>query len=185
MHAADGVAAAAAAAATTTAAAATTAAGIAAAQEALRAEAPPHEQPHALSCLSPRERRLVSLLYPVTAAVVAGWTPLLVKQALLLLGAAFGGDHTVWSYGATYCILGAVLCSAPLQLTCLAKGLRYVEAPLVARVRIARTRTRTQTRTQTHATRRSWWCPPSHRASPSAASSVAVSSSRRAVVSST
>ena len=129
----------AAAAATSTAAAATTstadattstAAGIAVAQEALREQAP-HEQPHALSCLSPRERRLVSLLYPVTAAVVAGWTPLLVKQALLLLGAAFGGDHTVWSHGATYCILGGVLCSAPLQLTCLAKGLRYVEAQLV------------------------------------------------------
>ena len=114
----------------TAAAAATTAAGIAVAQEALREQAP-HEQPHALSCLSPRERRLVSLLYPVTAAVVAGWTPLLVKQALLLLGAAFGGDHTVWSHGATYCILGGVLCSAPLQLTCLAKGLRYVEAQLV------------------------------------------------------
>ena len=86
--------------------------------------------------------------------------------------AAFSGDHTVWSYGATYCILGAVLCSAPLQLTCLAKGLRYVEAPLVARVKIAPTRTRTlpRTRTRTHATRRSWWCPPSHRASPYAAS---------------
>ena len=37
----------------------------------------------------------------------------------------------MWHLGATYCILGAVLCSAPLQLTCLAKGLRYVEAQLV------------------------------------------------------
>ena len=39
-----------------TAAGATTAAGIAAAQEALRAEAPPHEQPHALSCLTARSK---------------------------------------------------------------------------------------------------------------------------------
>ena len=73
------------------------------------------------------------------------WPPSPAPQALLLLGAAFGGDHSVWSYGATYCILGAVLCSAPLQLTCLAKGLRYVEAQLVARVRVTLTLTLTLT----------------------------------------
>jgi len=121
------------------AAAAASAESVVAAQEAKRtqaappqqAEPPPAPNSHALGCLSPRERRLVSLLYPATAAVLAGWTPLLVKQGLLLLGAAFGGDHSVWHHGATYCILGGVLCSAPLQLTCLAKGLRYVEAQLV------------------------------------------------------
>ena len=35
---------------------------------------------------------------------------------------AFDHLDSVWSYNATFCILGAVLCSAPLQLTCLAKG---------------------------------------------------------------
>jgi len=120
--------------ATIATAGATTAASRAAAQEALSAETPWEvrsrevRSPHALSCLSPREQSFVSLLYPVTAAVVAGWTPLLVKQSLLLLGAAIAGDNSVWSHNATFCILGAVLCSAPLQLTCLAKGLRYVEA---------------------------------------------------------
>ena len=35
---------------------------------------------------------------------------------------AFDHLDSVWSHTATFCILGAVLCSAPLQLTCLAKG---------------------------------------------------------------
>ena len=85
-----------------------------------------------LSCLSAREKSFVRLLYPFTASMCAGWSPLLMKQTLLLLSSAFDGQaRLVFTSAATYFIVLGTCCSGPLQLTWLAKGLRYVEAQLI------------------------------------------------------
>lgn len=83
-----------------------------------------------IDCLTARERRALTVLYPLTAAVVAGWTPLLMKQTLLLLQSAARGD-AVHSSVAAWCVLLGTCLSGPIQLTCLAKGLRNVEAQLM------------------------------------------------------
>ena len=74
------------------------------------------------------------MLYPLAASICAGWSPLLMKQTLLLLGAAAQGSAaTVFAEPSTYFIIAGVCISGPLQLACLARGLRNVEAQLMVR----------------------------------------------------
>jgi len=85
--------------------------------------------PRAIDCLPPHERRLITVLYPLTAAACAGWTPLLVKQTLLLMKAASQGEESN-GRGQFVIVLGIAI-SGPLQLIWLARGLRNVEAQLI------------------------------------------------------
>ena len=83
-----------------------------------------------LDYLSLAEQRLVTVLYPLTASVVGGWTPLLMKQ-FTLLATALGRGDPVYLRPVSWAIVLGVICSGVGQLVCLFKGLRYVEAQLM------------------------------------------------------
>ena len=83
-----------------------------------------------LDYLSLAEQRLVTVLYPLTASVVGGWTPLLMKQ-FTLLATALGRGDPVYLRPISWVIVLGVTCSGVGQLVCLFKGLRYVEAQLM------------------------------------------------------